>query len=637
MLPELPAEIIYNIALHLPTVSCLTNLAQTCQHLHLLIAAEDSRIFRAFLKTRFPYIQVPPFSKDASRALTSRSRALDKRAVIGRFVVPPRDAIKVGSHRATRADTPTLGYRPAIDSYEVWNGDLWSDRKEVLAWGAADELIVRIRQTGSQPSDKWVVLNDLDHVSSYDDICGVQLLKADHHCQKESDKEHLIFARVRGELVHVSIDPGDATHEYEQEFVTYGLDLESIDLSDGPEPILAAHFENGSIAFYHTTTGEAQVHPFARLQDGYEGASCNKYSKFLAPTRLAVGTGSLSNSLSISTITPDHVSLYREIGVHSLDIEERVGFNRKANANVGEVAPLTAQAAGGSSGDVFLVAWGDRAVRYVCTTLKFQHVLRTQLTNPRLHDLRSGKQYEATYRDTTDDNPIYSVHPFGHDRFVVGAGGDAVLKFFDLRMHNTYSYLNGRFPSFSHPSDKASATKKDPSQNSDLDDGIQNSITYPRKDFSIFLSHPPPGLPSSNRRPRFRGTGGSLSYRGPIYTMSSPSALSPTIYAGVVDGVFRLDFTSTDDLVSGSYQWYEDSIALDLNADVNNSPSVPDRVLELSGYERPEAEDLSTTSKLRSQQPFWKVGDEDVRNEMVTGWDRRWERLDQGAPWRRNF
>lgn len=205
-------------------------------------------------------------------------------------------------------------------------------------------------------------------------------------------------------------------------------------------------------------------------------------------------------------------------------------------------------------------------------------------------------------------------------------------------MHNTYSYLNGRFPSLSHPGDKASTTtKKDPSQNSDPDDEFQNSITYPRKDFSIFLSHPPPGLPNSNRRPRFRGPGRSLSYRGPIYTMSSPSALSPTIYAGVVDGVFRLDFTSTDDLASDSYQWYEDSIALDLNADVNNSPSVPDRVLELSGYERPEAEDLSTTSKLRSQQPFWDVGGEDVRNEMVTGWDRRWERLDQEAPWRRNF
>lgn len=613
MLAELPAEIIYNIVLHLPTISCLTNLAQTCQHLHLLIAAEDSRIFRAFLKTRFPWIESPPFPKDATRALTSRSRALDKRALIGRFVVPPKSAIKVGSHQGTRADTPTLGYRPAIDSYEVWNGDSWSDRKEVLAWGAADELIVRIRQTGSQPSEKWAVLNDLDHVSSYDDICGVKLLKSEHFLQ-DSDKEHLIFGRVRGELVHLSITLDDAAHEYEQEFVTHGFELERIDLSGGPSPILAAHYENGSIALYHTTTEEAKVHPFARLQAGYEGVSRNKYSKFLSPTRLAVGTGRVQDSLSISTVTPDNVSLEREIGIDSLDIPDQTGTNWKVNANVCAVAPLTAQTGGGPSGNVFLTAWGDRAVR--------------------LHDLRSPKPFECTYRDTTDDNPVYCIHPFGHDRFVVGAGGDAVVKFFDLRMHNTYSYLNGRFPHFSHPADKS------PNKDAVMDRTPQeDSIKYPRKDFSVFLSHPPPGLPNSTRaRSRRNNNANSrLSYRGPIYTMSSPSALSPTIYAGVVNGVFRLDFASTDDLASASHQWYEDSVALDLNADVNAAASVPDRIVELSGYERPEADDMTTTSKLRTQQPFSVAFKGDASGEIATGWDRRWEVLDRKAPWRRDY
>lgn len=359
MLTELPAEIIYNIALHLPTVSCLTNLAQTCQHLHLLIAAEDSRIFKAFLNTHFPWIKTPPFWRDASRALTSRSRALDKHAVVGRFVVPPRDAIKVGSHRGTRADTPTLGYRPAIDSYEIWNGDLWSDRKEVLAWGAADEIVLRVRQTGSHPFDKWVVFNDLDYVSSYDDICGLHFLKSNRYLQGPDDKEHLIFGRVRGELHHLSISPDDATHDYEQEFVTHGTELERIDLSDGLEPILAAHFENGSIALYHTTTDEPEVHPFARL--GHEGPMSNIYSKFLSPTRLAVGTGRLENALSISTITPDNILLYREIGPESLGFEERVGLSRKTN-KISAIAPLTGQA--GESGDIFLSSWGDRAVRY---------------------------------------------------------------------------------------------------------------------------------------------------------------------------------------------------------------------------------------------------------------------------------
>lgn len=209
---------------------------------------------------------------------------------------------------------------------------------------------------------------------------------------------------------------------------------------------------------------------------------------------------------------------------------------------------------------------------------------------------------------------------------MVGAGGDAVLKFFDLRMHNPYSYLNGRYPSSSHPSDKFNADNLET-------DGIQDSLRYPRRDFSLFLSHPPPGL---KRPSRGRSRGNHTSYRGPIYTMSSPSALSPTIYAGVVDGVFRLDFASSDDLASPSLQWYEDSLALDLTVDLNTSSSAPDRVLELSGYERPEADDLTTTSKLRTQQPFWAISNDDARNEVVTGWDRRWERLDQEAPWRRH-
>lgn len=607
MLTELPAEIIYNIVLHLPAVSCLTSLAETCHHLHLLIAAEDSRIFRTFLKTRFPWIEPPPFSKDAARALTSRSRALDKRAVVGRFVVPPKDVIKVGSHRGTRADTPTLGYRPAIDSYEVWNGDFWSDRKEVLAWGAADELIVHIRQTGSKPSDKWVIFNDLDHVSSYDDICGVTLLKSEKFLQ-DPDKEHLIFGRVRGELVHLSITPDNAAHTYEQEFVTHGSGLERIDLSDGPAPILAAHFDNGSIALYHTATEQAKVHPFAHLQTGYEGVSRNKYSKFLSPTRLAIGTGRMQDSLSIARVTPDSVSLERKIGVDSLDIPSEVRANWRVNANVSAVPPLTAQADGGQSGDVFLAAWGDRAVR--------------------LHDLRSPEPYEYTYRDTTDDNPVYCVHPFGHDRFVVGAGGDAVVKFFDLRMHNTYSYLNGAFPPVSPTADKSSSKKS----------RRDNSIRYPRKDYSIFLSHPPPGLSNSNRaRPRRNNNANSrLSYRGPIYTMSSPSALSPTIYTGVVNGIFRLDFACTDDLTSASHQWHEDNIALDVNAEVSVAAPAPDRVVELSGYERPEANNTTTTSKLRTQQPLSPGLNSDDTNEVVSGWDRRWEFLDWDAPWRRD-
>ncbi|KAI9931759.1 hypothetical protein MW887_010338 [Aspergillus wentii] len=583
MLSDLPSEIIYQIAVYLPTANALASLAQTCHRLHDIITAEDSRIFRAFVKSRFPSIKTPPYWKDAAQALTCRSRALDRNAVIGRFVVPPQNAIKVGSHQAVRNDNPTHGYRPAIDSYEVWNGDRWADRKEVLVWGAADELAVRIKQGGTHEGQKWLVFNDLNHISSYDDICGVHLLKPEHP-SKEEDKEHLIFGRVRGELLHLAISPDTAGHEYKQRFMTYGLVLERIELSNVPEPILAAHFLNGSIALYHTTTGEAEVEPFAQLQNASDGASRIRYSKFLSPSRIAIGTGRLENSLSIFAITPEQVSVYREIGVDSLDFEEHIGMRQ-------------------------------------ATSFSLLGVI------VRLHDLRSPEPYEYTYRDTTDHNPIYSIHPFSHDRFLVGAGGDAVLKIFDLRMPNTYSYLDANGPAVVH---HASTNPPHSIKASTADlNGFPTTVGFPRKDFSIFLSHLPPGMAQPSRG---RGRG-NRSYRGAIYTMSSPSPSSPTVYTGVENGIFRLDFASTDDLHGSSRRWYQDYLSCDPT--MSQAAAAPDRIVELSGYERPEPEDLTTTSKLRIQQPFRAIEQQDVWNEVVTGWDRRWVKLGAEAAWRR--
>jgi len=361
MLSKLPSEIIYHIAIFLPTASALARLAQTCRRLYKIITA-DARIFRAFVQSRFPAIETPPFWKDAAQALTSRSRALDRHAIIGRFVIPSPDAKKVGAHRATRRDNPTLGYRPAIDSYEVWTGGSWADRREVLAWGAADELAVRVRKSGKHSDEQWLVFNDLEHISSYDDICGVHLLRPEHP-RKDVDKEHIIFGRLCGDLVHVSISPDDATHEYKQSFVTNRTELHRIDISDGPDPILAAHFYNGSIAFFRTTTGESKVDPFAVLKTVPEELARHKYSRFLSPDRIAIGTGDLSNSVTVYNITPQEVSRFREIGLNIEDLYGVDGVTRRAHVSSVASLKMTAQT-GGTPGDLFLAGWGDGVVRY---------------------------------------------------------------------------------------------------------------------------------------------------------------------------------------------------------------------------------------------------------------------------------
>jgi hypothetical protein len=340
----------------------LAALAQTCQRLHKVIAAEDWRVFHAHFKNRFPFIETPPFWKDATQALTARARALDRLGLLCRFVLPPRDAVKVGSHRGTRQDNPTHGYRPSIDSYESWPGGSWSERKEVLVWGAADELVLRIRQPTYNGGEKWFMFNDVKtKISSYHDICGVHLLKQEHHTRKSGD-EHIIFGRLNGDLRHVAISPDTASHKYYQHFLTNGHGLERTELSGGDEPILAAHLNNGSIVFYQTTTGEAEVESFAHCKITPDGTARNKYSKFLSPECIAYGTGRQENSLTIATISKERLSVNREISVTSLDIGESIGLRRKAN--VSAIAPLTAQFTRESSGQVFLAAWGDRCIRY---------------------------------------------------------------------------------------------------------------------------------------------------------------------------------------------------------------------------------------------------------------------------------
>ncbi|KAJ9403842.1 hypothetical protein DTO045G8_8405 [Paecilomyces variotii] len=602
MLSELPSEIVYHIATFLPTASALVHLAQTCRRLYNIITAEDARIFRAFVQNRFPTIETPPFWKDATQALTSRARALDRHAIIGRFVIPPPDAIKVGAHQATRRDNPTLGYRPAIDSYEVWLGDRWSDRREVLAWGAADELALRIKESGRRKHEQWLMFNDLDHISSYDDICGVHLLRPGHP-GKDVDNEHVIFGRVRGDLVHMAIEPDKGTHEYRQKFITHGSEIDAIELNNGPQSILAANFNDGSIAFFHTTTREPEVQPFSKLQAASQELSRQKCSKFLSSDRLAVCAG--NSSASVYTITPSEVSTLRQFQLDPQDLANVHYTTPKAHVTAFSPLNISATTGGGSPGDTFLAAWSDGGIR--------------------LHDVRSDDLYDATFRDTTDLNPMYSIHPFGHDRFLVGAGAEGIVKIFDLRMPKTYSYLEAKLSSSSKPP----PMKKNNNNSNNKTNGASRTIPYPRRDFSIFLSHRPPIVINSGRlHPRTNRT-----YRGPIYMMSSPSPSSATVYAGVVDGIVRLDFASTDDLTGSCRTWYETNLALDLNTSKSAPPG--QRILDLSGYERPGPEEMGRSARLRTQKAFHELTDDDVLHERETGWDRRWKRLEEDAAWRR--
>ncbi|KAL2370096.1 F-box domain-containing protein [Blastomyces gilchristii SLH14081] len=654
MFLDLPSDIVYHIVSFLSTASCVHNLALTCRRLHEIISAGNYRIFQAFVQSRFESIDVPPFWVDAARALTSRSRAFDRKAIIGRFVLPPQNARRIGHPRTVRTDHPTLGYRPVIDSYEVWCGNNWHSRKEVLVWGAGADLNIRVtdlslygknnkrehrvepdievarhrRSIGrSRDGVTWAVFNDLHGVNSWDDIAGVHAVPSTYG-EPGTESEDIIFGRRNGSLLRMAISPGTGSSVLKKRYITgESNSLEKTDLSAGPQRLLAATLGRRAIAFFRADAEEDELQPLDILKTTAHGFARHKCSRLLCDERIAVGSDSAIDTIRVYDLTPTGVTRTRDF---KMDDSDEGGLMRKSQVQTIEPLPVTSRT-GGRAGDLFLAGWEDSKVR--------------------LHDLRSPKPYVSSYIDTVDDSLIYVIQPIGRECFLVGSGINATVKFFDMRMPNRYSYLDAR-PAPLHSQNHQNHHYRQTSngfhnfqlQNVETPASekiLKDSLRYPRRDVSVFLSNRPPVRPS-NRAPLFRD---NLRYRGPIYTMSVPSPSSSTVYVGVEANVIRLDFASTDDITGPHRQWYEQNLGLgldvdatayaDANAGIGNhlpvhSSSSSVRPFDLSCYERPLPEDRGKGVKLMMQHSLHKVvgsweRDGDGANQgRVPGWDPRW-------------
>ncbi|KLJ13508.1 hypothetical protein EMPG_11554 [Blastomyces silverae] len=654
MFLDLPSDIIYHIVSFLSTASCVRNLALACRRLHEIISADNYRIFQAFVQSRFESIDVPPFWVDAARALTSRSRAFDRRAIIGRFVLPPQNARRIGHPRTVRTDHPTLGYRPVIDSYEVWRGNSWHSRKEVLVWGAGADLNIRVtdlslygkngvrehrvepgieaarhrRSIGRIPDGvTWAVFNDLHGVNSWDDIAGVHALPSTYG-EPGTESEDIIFGRRNGSLVRMAISPGTGSSVLKKRYITgESNSLEKTDLSAGPHRVLAATLGRRSIAFFRADAEEAELQPLDKLKTTAHGFARHKCSRLLCDERIAVGSDGAIDTISVYDLTPTGITRTRDFKMDDFD---EGGLMRKSQVQTIEPLLVTSRT-GGKAGDLFLAGWEDSKVR--------------------LHDLRSPKPYVSSFIDTVDDSLIYDIQPIGRECFLVGSGINATVKLFDMRMPNRYSYLDAR-PAPLHSQNHQNHHQRQTSNglhNSQLQNVtnpaaekiLKDSLRYPRRDISVFLSNRPPAHPSS-RAPLFRD---NLRYRGPIYTMSLPSPSSSTIYVGVEANVIRLDFASTDDITGPHRQWYEQNLGLGLDVDTTayaggntgigtHLPVHPSnssvRPFDLSCYERPLPEDRGKGVRLMMQHSLHKVVGSWEREcdgadpGGVPGWDPRW-------------
>ncbi|KIX02161.1 uncharacterized protein Z518_08100 [Rhinocladiella mackenziei CBS 650.93] len=609
MLQDLPVEVIEQIVGYLPTASSVINLSLTNRKIHAIVSANNYAIFRSFVRRAFPTIDTPPLWRDVARTLTSRSRAWERRAFLARECYPPAHDI---DDPQGLGRVQTVGYHPVIDSYEVWQGVSWGSRKEVLAWGAAGRLRTRTVKDGVSTWSSFRIPDD--HRQDLD-ILDVRLLRTHQH--HSTDGESIILRRANREIIRIETTPTPDVFRPKSRYVIKSEDISCMDVSRGPQPLLAA-CDPYSIHLFSVNSPGSHVLPASSvlLEDKYRIRRRQRCAKFLSETRLAIGVQYLEGK----DRAPINIYDIGQAGVSPTPLAESLSYSEpnapcssRHSAHV--ICPLDDSGPNTCSpGQMFLSGWTDGVAR--------------------LHDTRVLRKPVAEYVDYVDDGQILSLLPIGRERFLAGSHQNGCLKTFDFRMPGAkpYSYLDARppidpqygepIPSLRQPFDR----NEEPRQ----------------RDINIFLT------PFVNRYQRLwqplptdrqhRG----MNYRGSVYSLSSPSPSSPTIYAGIENHVLRLDFVATDDYKSAKPN------LLDLVLGLDDKSS---RIFDFSCYERQRHGHETTDAVLLRKQTHlspqlrgrggqimrWDSDPDSYPHRCwaENGWDERWkmEMFDRRTPW----
>ncbi|KAF2460674.1 hypothetical protein BDY21DRAFT_419441 [Lineolata rhizophorae] len=513
-LSTLPVELLGVVADYLPSAHSLSSLSLTCRALYNFVTHHG---WKAFVRSRFPGVSLPPspppqFWRDAVHGLTSLSRNYDRRGVVARYVepagrvcvLPQGDVVERWESKGGQ----TMGYQPVIDSYEQWvklpGGQVdWASRREVLAWSAGSELVLRLRWTGHAAMERrvstlencgpfqshkveWFTYRDQGVREGVDDITSLKLFKPIH--------------RGRGAVF-------DLEDEEDEEFVILAC------LGKG---------EGAGVAVYRSM----------------DCGNIDKPVLFLHTSVLAIGLGPSKDPLRV------HEVLQEGISEQPIRQFQWPGYARSISVKfIAEIPKMSS---------AFYTENPDRLLFF--TGMDFGQVF--------LHDLRSPTPYEFSVANPIDPNSsMYSIQPLGRDRIAVGGGRHRLLMFFDIRQRatygglSTYDYRDAQSNSH-HPSDtnKALASRPRPQHDSakpapatNHDDDDNNNRQEPRTSPGDRDDDEdrPPGWSVFTYPRHHEGMRGVSS---PVYSVSAPAGgASPTLYIGSEGTVMQLDALGVND------------------------------------------------------------------------------------------
>ncbi|KAF2471826.1 uncharacterized protein BDR25DRAFT_354324 [Lindgomyces ingoldianus] len=588
LLCNLPNEILSQVTGYLDRPSDVLHLSLSSRRLYEFAKPDG---WKAFLRGRFGLLGLDLDARNSVHGLTTLYRNWDRKALVARYLEPSANTTNLSTWERTKWRGPqgqTMGYQPSIDSYEEMLGQ-WANRREVLAWSAGTHVVVRVKETGSKPIKAWEALqdsesaighleefNDYKHLASWytykiprssegrDDITALKLLRPH---QKDGELDAVAFGSASGYLSLLSFDP--ERHQRKGHLYRTGhRSVGSLSISPSSRPLMAATLGDSSLSLFPikpNNSPSALVDSLSEVTPIVPGTRDGRLwsCSFISNEQVAVGLGPSYEPIQVYEVTPTGFSS-EPLRKFSPDSKfwtgERDDWLMRSNTSVYPVLPITPGSHGGSeTGHVFLSGGYDGIIR--------------------LHDMRSPRGFETLFWDVTNDSAIYSLAMQGLERVVAGTSMHSMLKVFDLRFSSSHAYHYIPFSSKMGPKEpKALCPEGKNLKNSPVSGG-----------WNLYLS-PRNHVRNSNLRASYYR---SSTPNSPIYSLSIPSATSPSLYAGVEGAVVSVDFLSIvdkypDPVFASAINRFPDTGEIDVKSSYNPF----DNSLNLGMYEQGTDEGL---------------------------------------------
>ena len=379
MLDQLPTELLDQIVTSLPTARSISNLSQSSRSLHTFVEKEG---WRAFASARFPNLDYPPYWRDASHALTTLSRNWDRRAFLSSYLEPAGDIRSVPGFGQVkqwrRPKGQTMGFRPAIDCFEEVVGNRWIDRREVLAWSAGAELLVRVKTRESEGDEKgssgtaagydrhgnrvvWWTYKPPGSMEGKDDITSINLLGSrleDSGDSGSSKVDRVIVGTENGDLK--LLDVPSLENVVRTRFETRGRPVRSTTVVDS---MLVANLSDTGLTLYPIDVDQTETSPISDINAIPQAKRGSRIwrTKFLDKQHLAVGLGPSVEPLHVFEVRPDGLTPepIRKFGLTE-DLDDRLDSvgTVKPTSSIYTIEPLTP-----SHGQLFLSGGYDGVIR----------------------------------------------------------------------------------------------------------------------------------------------------------------------------------------------------------------------------------------------------------------------------------